>query len=132
MSRARRRGAAAIEFALTSIAFFLLLFIIIDYGWLFLRRANIQDAVFRGARAGSVVATSADPVGTATAEVQNQLVAHGIDPADVAITAAVGGSTPTQVLTVSADMPYVPPVNFSVLPVPDRIGATMSMHLEVQ
>lgn len=132
MLRARRRGAAAIEFALTSIAFFLMLFIIIDYGWLFLRRANIQDAVFRGARAGSVVATSSNPAATATAEVQNQLTAHGIDPGDVAISAAVSGTTPTQVITVSADMPYVPPVNFSVLPVPDRIGATMSMHLEVQ
>lgn len=132
MRRAGRRGAAAIEFALTSIVFFLLLFIIVDYGWLFLRRANIQDSVFRGARAGSVVSLSANPAATATAEVQNQLAAHGIDPGDVAITAAVSGSSPTQVLTVSADMDYVPPVHFTVLPVPDRIGATMSIHLEVQ
>jgi Flp pilus assembly protein TadG len=129
-----RRGAAALEFALTSIVFFTLLFAIFDYGWFFFRRANIQDAVVEGARRGSAIPESSAPGPEAVARdvVETRLSDMGIDPATVDIDISIDGVLPTRTISVAAEMPFENLIAFVPLPTPDTLSATMSMHLEVQ
>lgn len=129
-----RRGAAAIEFALVSIVFLTLLFAIMDYGWYFFRRANLQEAVVEAARRGAAIpeTSSPGPEGEARRVIEDKLTGMGIDPADASIAAEVRGSRPTKTLFVTASMPYQDLITFIPLPTPDSIGASMSMHLEVQ
>lgn len=133
MSRLRR-GAAAIEFALTATIFFLLLFGIIDYAWYFFRRANIENAVMLGARAGAVVSKNAtpSPATVAEAKVVSELRSAFINPDDVAVSASVTGLPPTVVLTVSASMPYASLTHLVELAEPPTIGSTISIHMELQ
>lgn len=51
----RRRGAAALEFALLLPPFLALLFGVIDFGWYFFQRSSLDSAVTLGCRAGSLI-----------------------------------------------------------------------------
>ena len=53
--RGRRRGAAAIEFALVLPVFVLIFAAVMDFGWLFYERTVLDAATTRGCRAGALV-----------------------------------------------------------------------------
>lgn len=131
--RARRRGAAAIEFALVGTAFFLMLFGIMDWGWLFFRRSQFMDAVLDGTRRAvtrSQTDVSLPPVDAAIEYTEANLTAYGIDPNLTTIEASYQGVSPSEVLIVTAWMPYEPLIG--IWPTPDTINAQMSMYLEIQ
>jgi Flp pilus assembly protein TadG len=128
-----RRGAAAIEFALVSTAFFIMLFGIMDWGWLFFRRSQFMDAVLDGTRRAvtrSQTDASLPPVEAALSYTEANLTAYGIDPALTTIEASYSGTSPSEVLVVTAWMPYEPLIG--MWPTPDTINAEMSMYLEIQ
>jgi len=52
-----RRGASAIEFALTLPVFLLFMFGTMDYGWYFFKLATVTHATQEGCRAGAVART---------------------------------------------------------------------------
>ena len=55
MQRRQRRGTNAVEFALVLPTFVLLLFAVMDFGWLFFQRATLDIAATSGCRAGALV-----------------------------------------------------------------------------
>ncbi len=64
-----RRGANAIEFALTFPVFFVILTIPMDYGWYFLQQSLVQGALRDAVRVASIQkpVLGTDPVGTCPA-----------------------------------------------------------------
>ena len=54
-TRHHRRGAAAMEFALILPVFVLLLFSLMDFGWLFFQRATLDMAATSGCRAATLI-----------------------------------------------------------------------------
>jgi Flp pilus assembly protein TadG len=134
MARARRSrsGAAAIEFAFTFVVYIVLFFGIIDWGWLFYRRAQVLDAVLVGCREGVTISQSSTPGPTATAlaSVEDALATWGFDVNAATISATTEGSSPEEVLVVEASLPFDPPIGW--VPTPDTLQAQMSMYLEIQ
>ena len=127
-----RRGASAIEFALTASALFVFLFGIMDWGWFFFRRSEFMDAVLDATRRAVTLSQtgSPTPVSAAQTYARDNLVAYGLDAAALTITASYSGTSPSRVLVVSASMPYTPLIG--LWPAPDTINAQMSMYLELQ
>lgn len=128
-----RRGATAIEFALVSSAFFFMLFGIMDWGWLFFRRSQFMDAVLDGTRRAvtrSQTDATLPPIEAAITYTEANLTAYGIDPASTTINANYEGTSPSEVLIVTAWMPYNPLIG--LWPTPTTINAQMSMYLEIQ
>jgi hypothetical protein len=70
----RDTGAAAVEFALVASVLIVLVFGIVDFGWLFNRTTLITNATREGAREGAVTRTGA----TASAAATSSLTAVGI------------------------------------------------------
>ena len=130
--RDRRRGAAAVEFALVLPLFAAMLFGVIEYGWFFYQNFNVASSVRDGLRVGVTVAQAAspDPKATSVKKTQDLLTGVGINPASVTINAIYNGSTPSKTLTLSATMPYKPIIGF--VPAPANIGYSMTMLLELQ
>lgn len=127
-SRARR-GAAAIEFALTSVVYFLLMFAVVDWGWVLFDQVNVENATAAAARAGGVSDT---PVETAAAVAAEKLASFGIDPATATVETQVWGVAPYQQIDVTITAPYTAPVPWLGLPMPDTVAATSTAHVEVQ
>src|SRR5690349_25138936 len=96
-----RRGAAAVEFAITAPVFFLFLLAAFEFGWLNVLRHTADNAAYEAARAAMVPgATAAD----ATAKATGLLNIVGARGAKVVITpAAITPSTAE--VTVAIDVP---------------------------
>ena len=131
MNAHRRRGGAAIEFALVLPVLLTLLFGILEYGWLFLQQANVLSAVREGVRLGVTYDTADDPEGIAEARVAEILSGYGFNTATASIDASITGSSPDAVLTVSAELPYEPLLGLYAV-VPDNLHGEMTMLLELQ
>jgi Flp pilus assembly protein TadG len=132
MKPSRRRGGAAIEFALILPVLVTLLFGIIEYGWVFLQQANVVAAVREGVRLGVTYATDDTPAAddAATARVTSVLNQYGFDASTATISAAYSGASPNMTLTVTAVVPYQPLIGF--LYVPANLTGSMTMLLEQQ
>lgn len=97
-----RRGAATVEFALTSFIVFFLFMAMIEFARFHIVRHSMDQAVYMGARVGIVPgATSAEVDQT----VRDRLTLAGITNANVSITPAVINDTTTSV-TVNATAPF--------------------------
>ncbi len=130
--RDRRRGAAAVEFALVLPLFVTVLFGVIEYGWVFYQNFNVASSVRDGLRVGVTVAqvASPDPKATAVKRTQDLLTAVGINPASVTLNATYNGTPPSKTLSLSASTPYKALIGF--VPVPSTIAYSMTMLLELQ
>jgi Flp pilus assembly protein TadG len=97
----RRRGAAAVEFAITAPVFFVFLLAAFEFGWLNVLRHTADNAAYEGARAAMVP-------GATAAEAKNKansiLKIVGAKKATVSITPSVL-SPSTKEVTVAVDMP---------------------------
>jgi Flp pilus assembly protein TadG len=100
-AQTNRRGAAAIEFALTAPFFFLFLLAAFEFGWLNVIRHTADNAAYEAARAAMVPgATAAE----ATTKANNLLGIVGARAAKVKVTPPV--LTPeTDQVTVAIDIP---------------------------
>jgi Flp pilus assembly protein TadG len=100
-------GQAMVEFAIVLPLLMMLVFGIIQFGILFNNYMTLTDAVRAGAREAAVSRTAPDPVGSATARVQQ--AAADLDQADLVVTVTPSdSSTWTQGgdVTVQATYPY--------------------------
>lgn len=68
MRRTTRRGTNAVEFALILPTFVLLLFAVMDFGWLFFQRATLDIAATHGCRAGALVDPGQDEADMASVQ----------------------------------------------------------------
>jgi len=121
MRRRGEAGAAAVEFALVLIPLLLLVFGIIEFGFILYDKQIITNASGVGARAGTIYP------GLSTAAIQAQvrdyLTATGLDAgtATIDVTGAQGASGSN--LTVTVHYTY----RFMVLPTITSLGPTLSL-----
>jgi Flp pilus assembly protein TadG len=83
-----KKGQSSVEFAMVSILFFLLLFGIMDFGWLMFAQMNIQQAVDDGGRyasTGQQTGTSGTRITSIISTIQNEISVPGV---------TVGGTCP--------------------------------------
>lgn len=127
----RRRGANAIEFALTMPFLILLIGAVLDYGWFFTQRSAVHQAVLTGVRQASMAAPG-DAVEVAEAEIRAGLSAQGIDSDSANIEPVVVQVNGEDTLEVVASVPYVGLLELPGLPLPPTIDHKLIMRLEIQ
>jgi Flp pilus assembly protein TadG len=132
LKRDGRRGTAAVEFALVLPLFVVILFGVIEYGWVFYQTFSVASAVRDGLRTGATVPMTASPDSLATAlqSTKDRLAGVGITPSAVTLNAQYKDVWPSKTLWLSATMPYKPLLGF--VPVPTDISYEMRMILEQQ
>lgn len=122
----RQRGAAAVEFALVLPILMTVLMGAIDWGWFFYIDQLVTNAAREGARAGSVVDPSGDPVAAAKIAAGAFLDKVKLTGAAVdAATASVGGS---QGIQVTVTYPVGSLSGFLTGLLPDTAHATSVMR----
>jgi len=126
-TKPRRRGAAAVEFALVVTLLFMLLIGLIDYGWIFVKVQQITQAARAGARAAVVADATWD---SAKAVVDAWMAEAGI--ANYTVTPfdpRVNAGLPIKVeITVPTDQLAL--IRTSLFPVPAQLHAAASMAKE--
>ncbi len=130
--KAKRSGVVTVEVALIVPILLLLMFGLIEYGWMFLKSQEITNAARRGARVAVRADATNSDVTAAIAQVMSDadLGDSGyqvtITPAD--ISAAATGD----VITVEITLPYgnVSLAGSPIVPTPEDIDATASMAKE--
>ena len=132
--RRSRRGANAIEFALTLPAFLLMLFGMIEYGGYFASQAMVDSVVTIGCREGAMLDPLLEDVPTITetrmTELVNKLPLLKCDR-DCEITSSEVGTVPGRSLTCSVRVPYVGLTGWA-LGLPDAVGAGSLTRYEWQ
>jgi Flp pilus assembly protein TadG len=90
-----RKGQTMVEFALVAIPFFLLLFAIVDYGWLFFSQMNIQQAVDDGARYASTgqETGSGARISSIINVIQSEISVPGVNASNLSICSTPPGGT---------------------------------------
>jgi Flp pilus assembly protein TadG len=124
--RSRSRGAAAVEFALVAMPFFLLLFGMIDYGWYFFVDLVSTNAVREGARAATTIPGACPNVAAAnagTAAINNYFstILPSYTPAITTTCATINGDPRFQ-FDLQLDFPRV--TGMSLVPMPAGTGPT--------
>ena len=130
--RSPRRGAALMEAAIVLPLVLLLLFGVIEYGWLFLKSQQINNACREGARVGVRHGSVGADV---TSAVQNSLQAVGLESSAYSITMSPGDPGTIDrgdPFTVTITVPYEGTLSIGVpfIPVPATLQATVVMARE--
>lgn len=134
-----RRGASAIEFALTLPVLVYLLGGIFEYSWMFYQRAQVVRCAREGVRLGVVIDLDASPGpdDTAKARAEDMLEDLGISLDSATVTATMSNlrtdDDPAEdtddTLVVSISLEYDPLMG-GMVPVPETLGAEFAMMLE--
>ena len=113
----RRRGAAAVEFALVAPVFFVLLFGMIEYG----RAVMVEQIITNAAREGARVAIISGATTTSvTTAVNTYLSGAGISGATPSVSPNPSTASSGATVTVTVSVPYT---SVSWLPSPFFLGA---------
>lgn len=115
----RRRGAAAVEFALVLPVLLALIFGLIDWGWFLFYRVTYTMAAQRGVRLAAGAPMSRDPVALAEQEARAWLLAYGADPTGADIHAELVGSGADEEIQVTVSRTYEPLIG--LVPTPDLL-----------
>ena len=110
--RRGRRGSTHLEFALTFPVYVVVLFGIVDGGWLYYQQASLDSATRIACRGGTTV----DP-GNGNVNIQNvydyviaevplELDAMGVDSTNLSVSATTNGAPPTRTLICTVQQPY--------------------------
>ena len=88
-----KKGQAMTEFALVSLLFFAILFAIVDYGWAFFAKMNIQQAVDDGGRYASTGQETASGARISSIDnvILNEISIPGVSASDIEICSGLGG-----------------------------------------
>ncbi len=132
LKRGGRRATALVEMALALLLLMLLTMGAVEYGWFFLKQQQITNAARQAAR----IASTADATNaTVTSQVTTLMSSYGMGssgytttftPSDVS-TAARGTSVSVK---ISVTYSKVTITNFSLLPMPTTVSATVAMAKE--
>jgi Flp pilus assembly protein TadG len=99
--QSERRGAAAVEFAITAPIFFIFLLASFEFGWMNVLRHSADNAAYEGARAAMVPGATATEAKNKANTILNVVNAKG---ATVKITPATLSAS-TKEVTVEVDIP---------------------------
>ena len=130
-----RRGASALEFALTLPVVLVILAGILEYGWYLFQLANVVHALRDGARIGVTVPLDDATPPTARAESHARAVLSGLGvPCDsgggCVVVASIGSTGEVDVLNLSIEVDYTPVVG--LLPSPSHLHGTFTMMMQEQ
>ena len=129
----KRKGLAAVEFALVALPLLLLAIGLIDYGWIFLKAQQITQAARAGARAAALPDCTDAKV---TAAIQAVMTEAGIKTYSANYTpsnkcgdgSVKPGTAIKVVLTVHTDQLAL--INTNLVPMPAELTAAASMAKE--
>lgn len=125
----RRRGASAIEFALTLPVLTFILLAVIEYGTYFFQLTSMTNAVRDGCR---LAVRADDPITTAEAQTRAVLKGFGLDcdaiPSCQVTATVTAQASGYDTLRVAARFDYTQITG--MVPSPDAVGAQMTMMLE--
>lgn len=128
-----RRGAAAVEFALTMPVLLVMIFGVLDLSWYIRGATAVVNATREGLRMGVTVAQEDGPDAMADEQIQAVLLGYGIDcegayACEIEVTSTqVDG---LDALTANASISFLPLVGLT--PAPELVRATLTMALEDQ
>ncbi len=131
-----RRGANAIEFALTLPIFVAILLAIFEFSWMFFMRSTIIHAVRDGCRAGAVIPQSdvPSPEAVATSRMSDFLAGYDIDCRGSTERCGVDiistGESPYETMDCTLSVVYEPIVG--LIPHPESLGARSVVMYEMQ
>lgn len=132
LRRLSRRGANAIEFALTLPAFLALILGAMEYGIIFMTQAGLDNAVSIGCREGAMVdPLIGDPIGAADAKVQELSGYWCAETAcDIEVIDSGGATVPARTLECRISRDTNPVIGF--VPAPLTLSSTSQYRLEWQ
>jgi len=92
-----KKGQAMTEFAMVSLLFFVILFAIVDYGWAFFAKMNIQQAVDDGGRYASTGQETSSGARLTSIDnvILNEISIPGVTASDIVICSDLGGCSTT-------------------------------------
>ncbi len=135
----RRKGSAAVEFALVLPVFVMFIFGMMEFSWAFFQRTTVIHAVRNGCRVGSVVHPDGDdrgmPPAVAEANITDLLDNLGIDcggGASCNFDISQVGDSPSEALDCSFSMDWDPLLGIDLVPHPDQLTARSIMQFEMQ
>ena len=124
-----RRGAAMVEFALIAPVLVLLLFALMEYGWMFFRVSQVNGAARHGVRAAVRPDATTTEVNNAVDLIMNQagFASSAYTVQIGSLNAAIGGN-----VSVTVTLPYskVALTHFPLLPTPTQIRGWAVMAKE--
>jgi Flp pilus assembly protein TadG len=128
----QRRGASALEFALTLPIVMAVLAGILEYGWYLFQLSNVVHALRDGTRIGVTVPLDDDEGPSARAEAHARAVLDGLgvpctESGGCAVTATIGPSGDISTLTTAIAVDYTPIVG--MLPTPSQLSGTFTMMM---
>ena len=131
----RRRGASALEFALTLPVVMLVLAGILEYGWYLFQLSNVVHALRDGTRIGVTVPLASPTPPTTRAEEHARAVLNGLgvpceDGDGCIVTAVINPSDDFDVLNLTIEVDYTPIVG--LLPAPGLLQGTFTMMMQEQ
>lgn len=127
-TRSRKDGVALVEMALVLPLLLLLVFGVMEYGWMFLKAEQVADSARHGAR---YAATPDATLARTGAMCQSLLNQAGITTATVAVPTGIAPGTGNSV-TVQITVPYkdLQLLGLSFLPVPQNLTSSVTMLKE--
>ncbi|MEX2219250.1 MAG: TadE/TadG family type IV pilus assembly protein [Phycisphaerales bacterium] len=130
-----RRGAMMVEAALVLPVLFLMVFGIIEYGWMFLKSHEISLATRDGARAGSLAGgTTADITSAINTRLTQAGIGSGLSTVTVVPAPELLNRGETFTVTISVDYGQssggLSVLNIPIIPVPDRLKSKFTMAKE--
>jgi Flp pilus assembly protein TadG len=99
------KGQSMVEYAMVVALFFLVIFAVMDYGWLMFAKLNVQQAVDDGGRYASTgqETGSGNRIASIIQQIQNEIAIPGVNASNVSIC-----STPPASITASCYNPANP------------------------
>jgi Flp pilus assembly protein TadG len=134
--RRGRHGSTHLEFALTFPVYVVVLFGIVDGGWLYYQQASLDSATRIACRGGTTVDPGNGNVNImnvynyVTTQVPIELDAMGVDSSNLSISSTTSGTAPTRTLICTVQQPYSA---LTRLVLPDMtLTSTTAMRMEYQ
>jgi Flp pilus assembly protein TadG len=134
--RRGRRASTTLEFALTFPVYVLVLFGIVDGGWLYYQQSSLDGATRTACRGGTTVDPGTNNVNIQTVydyvtnEVPLELDAMGVNSNNLSISSTTTGAAPTLTLICTVQQPFTALTKFVL---PDMtLTSTTAMRMEYQ
>lgn len=130
-----RRGASALEFALTLPVLVVVLAGILEYGWYLFQLSNVVHALRDGTRIGVTVPSTDETGAAGRAEAHARAVLDGLgvpctDGGGCNVTATIAAAEDVDTLTMAIEVDYEPIVG--LLPTPSQLHGTFTMMVQEQ
>jgi Flp pilus assembly protein TadG len=127
-----RRGHAHLEFALVLPVLLLIIYGIMEYGWMFFQRTAVQEAARVGCRRGATVSPNLDYAAVVEQATLAAFDRLGVDcdRALCTVTTEALGEEPRLQLQCTVSVVYVPLL--TIVPTPERLSSGFQYYFEQQ